>query len=830
MCSAINLDDTAISTGSISITTVKQFQSAALTELVVEEPIDESDLNRLENPLPCFGGKSGQKFSTNLIFKVSSMPMYPMSCNSMTNAMGTLYDVDLGKMSPSEREALHTCIAYSHQETGSGNVTNVAYQNAGRMWARTFTCRGVKLCTGLHPSVKHRHLGGASAEILLQQNAALSKQFAGAMPREVPDDFLLGPATNRLDARQKAYVHAQEIEDRVIAGMFCTHVSSDGRRCPGLPIVHHVRDTKTTPELDHFGREIPPMTWVLNCTEWRFNKKDNSHYTLWNLEIFFDVLLFKILLDKIVKNGALSSTPVYFCSAIHHFASKKQKCKQLHGTSQCKIIPSEETLGGACPVKFTLLTPVKNTRNQNSAYLFVYGGYHNHAPPPPDKTPRALWRQITATIARLGPNSLHDLKPLKITNNTEVMRLLHENDAETLENLHPSLKPDVVAGLIYRQRVVLAPEGRSFGAVVAAQRIEQTIASEERYVRCATIESNCSFVICFTHEGAKSLYSTEYIEVDLASKRVKGAFNEMEVVTFAENPPRTITHARIFMDKESHVAYEIAFRLLFDTLARELKLHVLTFHHLNPNTHLHALVSDFDTKQAVGMGRYLQSVDPENRCWNWQISQIVRYCKVHFKRGIDMKYSRSHPAHGFMNALLRCKSVSQYYTHLNSIESRWPDTRGWCQHKRRPDIAAGLISSASGINDFVWARIPDHTNAGESSHNASNQGGTRLTLMSAIDFSRKMDRRQACLARNFITFGSQPTQRQKTVTTHLSNAKYQQGRREANRKVMEGSIVAESTEQANSEASYGNILVLDPSIPTAPSRNISSSGSPRGKC
>lgn len=218
----------------IDVAETFDFYSATLQELAVEDDADPVSLSRLDPPIPVFGGTNGKYFLADQILEVDDMPMYPESSPSGTLNVGTMYDISLKNMTPNQREFLHTNIAYSRLETGSGNETRVLYGNAGRMLSRTWACRGVKLCSGLHPDVKHKHYGGASAEQLLQQNAALSSQFAGAMPREVPKDFLFGPPKVRLDNQQRAYLHAQQIEARVIAGKFCTHMNTDGSSCSTL--------------------------------------------------------------------------------------------------------------------------------------------------------------------------------------------------------------------------------------------------------------------------------------------------------------------------------------------------------------------------------------------------------------------------------------------------------------------------------------------------------------------------------------------------------------------------------------------------------------------
>lgn len=791
--------------------------------------LHDASLRPIFPPIPVWGGSNGRQFLADQVLDVDDVPVYPMS--SRNSELGTFYSISLARMSLQQRAALHSNIGYSHLEPGSGNHTNVSYENAGKMHVRRFSCRGVKLCTALNTNVQHKHLGGASAETLLRRNAALSSHLVGMLPLDVPNDFRFSPHTPGLNNIQRAYAYAQEMEDRILSKQFCKHRSTNGIACSGLPIINHVTDTYTVSEIDSYGREVLSKTFVLNCTNWKRSKAENDHFTMWNLELKLDVPLFRVLMDALRKNGRLLPKPVYQCSSIYHFSSKKKWCTQLHGTSRCQLVPSNDILGCPCPVTFALLTPTESSKNQDRAYLYVTGGHHNHAPSPQDKTPKAIWDQIKLTLSRLGENVLHDQTPLQIREHGDILRLLESNDKETLEDLHPSLKPEVIADLIYRQRMTSAPDGRSFaGASMRCQR-DRELPVEQRYIRAAETISDCSFVICFTDPGAKALYNTEYFEADLAFKRVKGAFNEMEIITYDQSQARKITHARIFMNRETGEAYKIAFRLLFNTIAEELKMPTLTFRHLNPQATLRALVSDFDTKQAVGLGEYLRSVDPENRQWNWQIQQCVRYCTVHFLRGIDVKF-RASLARNYMRALLRCPSEESYYRQLDYIQKHWPPTANWCNHKRIPHIAAGLIQANSGLDEFVWQRIPNHTNVSESAHHAANAYGVRLSLLNAIDKSANADRRSDKASLAFLTTGARFTQKSKSVVTDIKNSLKQQEHRREKQRAGTGLALEEinlrKKDDRRLQSSPSRIVELDPDDSVSSPRGISSSGVEKG--
>ena len=36
----------------------------------------------------------------------------------------------------------------------------------------------------------------------------------------------------------------------------------------------------------------------------------------------------------------------------------------------------------------------------------------------------------------------------------------------------------------------------------------------------------------------------------------------------------------------------------------------------------------------IGFGRYLTSIDPERRSWQWHLKNTIVLCTIHFSRGI----------------------------------------------------------------------------------------------------------------------------------------------------------------------------------------------------
>lgn len=37
----------------------------------------------------------------------------------------------------------------------------------------------------------------------------------------------------------------------------------------------------------------------------------------------------------------------------------------------------------------------------------------------------------------------------------------------------------------------------------------------------------------------------------------------------------------------------------------------------------------------LGFSRYLRSIDPQKRSWTWQLRSTIRFCHIHFMRGVN---------------------------------------------------------------------------------------------------------------------------------------------------------------------------------------------------
>ncbi|KFX86620.1 hypothetical protein V490_09003 [Pseudogymnoascus sp. VKM F-3557] len=286
----------------------------------------------------------------------------------------------------------------------------------------------------------------------------------------------------------------------------------------------------------------------------------------------------------------------------------------------------------------------------------------------------------------------------------------------------PSATPYVTtessdALVLRKEQLLLYPEGQHIqGLQYEYEQNHQNC--EDAYIQDFYSDAANLMVICCFREAAKVLISLEAFEVDMTFKRVKDS--KINEVVFAGFVP--------IQNKEQLTQKPVQWK------------------------HLHgsgfgALVMDMDSKQMSGFGRYLSSIDPENRPWQWHIRRTVIFCTIHFKRGITKVLGSNGNMPWFqrtMGELLETKSSEDYVQLLKSIiasPSATEPIRRWAAHKRLDIIASGLNRYISRMDQDIFERTRRHTNAVEQTHSKTASFGKKLSLLKAVKMGQTADRR-----------------------------------------------------------------------------------------
>ncbi|KAF1808090.1 hypothetical protein P152DRAFT_256677 [Eremomyces bilateralis CBS 781.70] len=254
-------------------------------------------------------------------------------------------------------------------------------------------------------------------------------------------------------------------------------------------------------------------------------------------------------------------------------------------------------------------------------------------------------------------------------------------------------------------------------------------------------------IICFFQQQVKLLFQQDSFEVDMSFKRIRQKdINEIIFANLIPSHGKIITWGRILTNMDSVQGYQLAFERFFSTASKVAETPVKWKHvHETAVNSFSAVVMDMCPKQMKGFGRYLKTVDPQRRSWDWHARRTVIFCRVHFFRSIE-KLIREDEAgltlRSRLRSLLTCKTRDEYYQLCDLItEHERVEIQQWVRHKRHPVIAAGLNRACSDMDPNVFDSVLKHTNAVEQAANKSYAPGKRQDLLIAIKHAQTRDKR-----------------------------------------------------------------------------------------
>jgi hypothetical protein len=241
-------------------------------------------------------------------------------------------------------------------------------------------------------------------------------------------------------------------------------------------------------------------------------------------------------------------------------------------------------------------------------YVLIVGrGSHSNFPPPPDKLPSDIAKEITEAI------SAHDV--LRLTARSLIIsphlaQILRRHDKLTLRELHDSLHcEDRITALILKQKLLLYPKGLDLAGVLREYEFDQRRNPWEQWIRDVYFfdEDRQQFlIICCTYEQAKLFQAVQYIEMDLAFKMVHGKTNVFTIASYNQNADKINTYVYAYMNIERTEAYRILFERVFQVLGdvgRNPKQWAYQ-HGSNDNAPgIRAVTLDICNKQAHGRSR-----------------------------------------------------------------------------------------------------------------------------------------------------------------------------------------------------------------------------------
>jgi hypothetical protein len=412
-----------------------------------------------------------------------------------------------------------------------------------------------------------------------------------------------------------------------------------------------------------------------------------------------------------------------------------------------------------CTVKFDLYIP-KNWK-RHSYMLLIGRGNHSHFPPPPEKLPRDIQKDLSEAIMQ------HNL--LEITSRTLMISPLMKSflakySKTALRDLHPSLLiEDRITALIKKQKLLQYPHGSDLAGVQQEFEFERARQPEDQWIRDIYFfdeEKKYYMIICCSYAQAKAFTTVRHIEMDLAFKTVQGKTMVYSIAAYNPDARRINTYAYVYINRETPETYRILFERLFQELGNAGRQPVKWAYQTGKSDSsegIRTVTLDMSRSQArgtyinyicntyvihilyilitfLGFGEYLATAYPEvGLSWREHLPHVLVFCETHIRRAYRKKFGGDHPGTGALDDLFTAKDIHTARAIMTEAVEKWPDTKNWYQNKEVPWILAGITREASKIPINWWIAAQHHTGACESSHFVDNEAvGRKKSLLGAV--------------------------------------------------------------------------------------------------
>ncbi|KAF2690355.1 hypothetical protein K458DRAFT_289569, partial [Lentithecium fluviatile CBS 122367] len=400
----------------------------------------------------------------------------------------------------------------------------------------------------------------------------------------------------------------------------------------------------------------------------------------------------------------------------------------------CNVVEPRNARSQPCPVVWDILFPEDIQRVPY--FLLIATGTHSHIPPPPFIAGEA---QLQAIKNILHPMLTPALTRSQFLNSPQLAAYLTSRGLSSIEDLSLAFaNKDRISRIIKQEKLVRFPYGSGIEAVLFDWKTHDQN-PETAYIRRIISSVSGNIIVCFYKQAAKILLEQVTFQMDMSYKRLQRPWSEILVVIFHSQENKLLTLGRIITDTETRDMYQIAMTAFFDECSKQVQKPVQWSH-----IHHTGITVDMDWKQAAGFCRYLTSVDPSRRDWTWHFQCTIRFCQVHFMRGVTKAAAGEErtpdTVWGCMMDLLNAKTRAEYWELLSLLETEEkPSVRAWAKDKKSPITASGLVQCFSNLSKQDWNTLESHSNAAEQAGQKGYRSGQRLSLHAAVSASRKMD-------------------------------------------------------------------------------------------
>ncbi|KAJ7599699.1 hypothetical protein C8J56DRAFT_1156467 [Mycena floridula] len=465
---------------------------------------------------------------------------------------------------------------------------------------------------------------------------------------------------------------------------------------------------------------------------------------------------------------ALGYGPLVECTTVLNASTQRACCPSDHRDAHGQLLqPALRRL--ECAVKFRIFQPFISYRSRCPYILIIVKGIHPHPIPLPIKTPPRVKTIILNLLDKLG-SELADLTARRFLRHSIVRGYLTDNFpgevAPVLSDIHSAASAKF-------------PYGTGLQGVRHLKEMnDKDLPVEKRYIRRIIsadsdhLIGSDEIIVCMTVEQSRRLLRAQYIEGDVAFKRVKG-YKEFELACFDRDSNTSVVFCRVFITAETAELHQRVFAEI-DSIVYEDTMNHLRWRHL----HAHS-IDDFDGcilqfagdqhgGQAKGFGLYLQLLaqklpgqydlhEPHRLLSELSpydhLHRIFRLCEIHIYRNI--RESHATPSTKSLMRSLVCMKHPAWETTLKRIADEGGKIgQDWIANKINSQFALqGMCWEKSFIPRDIWAAANGHTNLIESVHYDVNIEGKDCSLLGGIEKGHAYDSMKMKAQLNIETFG-----------------------------------------------------------------------------
>ncbi|KAF7975392.1 hypothetical protein HWV62_9607 [Athelia sp. TMB] len=466
--------------------------------------------------------------------------------------------------------------------------------------------------------------------------------------------------------------------------------------------------------------------------------------------------------------------PLAPCTYVANHTSVRVNCPCEHRTTDGRL-DLGEVVNLRCESTFRSFEPLEEYREACPRILIICRNAHTHPLPLPSKTPPSV-RQEVLDLLRSTELDLPDLTACRFLRHPVTRTYLQKRLPGIRDpcpaDLHISLANcEHIKSYISQVQTQCFPFGTGWDGLLHLKRLQdQDLPPEDHYIRYAeeipihslpvhdedeTEHSNPAdkmlrIVVCMSPESSQRLAAAQYLQSDIAFKRVSG-FLEFEIGGLHRDANMAIPYCRVYINRQSAAAHAIVFQkieeLVLQDTGKPLRWRHLHADSLDEHTGILQWAGDQHGGQAKGLGLHLQSLarnlpgrrdlhEPDRMLSELteyeHLQRLFRLCSVHVERNIDAS-----PVPQTVKKKMRsliCVTHPDFEGTLRAIAAEGGKKgAAWVDDKLRAKFALpGICWEKSHIPLVIWQVGDATTNTLEALHADVNSEGKFCSLLGGL--------------------------------------------------------------------------------------------------